>query len=977
MSDARSNTPILSLKGFKKAMAILPFLRPFFILRQAQDKLRTFVRWGILRQAQARGIFILFTAFIFLFNSIGGDLLLGESWAAKVMTGLTSVGPDNTGSPAPLKELNADTFMLPQELGYIQEISKAPNSSKTVVQIQDAHCNYFAQKQISQILNYLTSEYGVSAVNCEGGKDNYDLNVFTSIEEKDVRGKVSDFFVKEGVVNAAEFFAVNNPGRAKLWGVEDAGLYIKNLKVYRESLSYKDEAERDIKSISRVLNSLKERIYSPELLSFDNNYMKYKDNQITFKEYVSRLIAAADKNIIDVKSFPDIYLLGRTLREEENINFKRSDNEKDEVVDKLKKILSKRELEELMIKAGQMKTEHISQGEFYAYLAKKAKSIKLDMKNYPELERYIVYISVYSAIDRTKITKELGMLEDRIKESLYKNDTQRDLGALSKNIILEKNMFNISLTRDDYNYYKEHRASFNVVNFTRFIDAQGPLYKIQARLDGNIGLLDEYREKMEAFYECSLERDRAFVKNIKFTDNDRPNSIIITGGFHTQNLRELFKNENVSYISIMPKFTNPPGYESPYLKRLAGQSTALENVIDTAIPAALNLQVVNILSQLAPEVEGQAGIERFRLAVLIMTALERGNKFILKIRGGAIQGREQETEKFVTFAKAEGAEGIGYSQAPASSAGFNAELIKLGSGSFVYTVNAPPHAGQPSSTAPAPEAEAPRILPPVPGTPVAAATEEERLSEAAKTIIPEMAQSLRRGSPTYLLSPAVSDEDTAPEASNNRQAEQILGKQGQDIHAKNYPANGEDWAQDMAKLKYLLRNTLPDFVKDAQSNRFTRMAVRVISDNKGERIEEVRAAIKDMLMKNFNLNSAEAQTMITNQIRFVPINISNVRHVNASIDLFTDIGMMEIDRYLRGDYPGGELPAQLKDRFLALLKLSITNFNDIMKLVKTEEDIGGILDAIFKCNIILQIKPVDWKSVDRWKNAQKAILSSL
>jgi hypothetical protein len=54
------------------------------------------------------------------------------------------------------------------------------------------------------------------------------------------------------------------------------------------------------------------------------------------------------------------------------------------------------------------------------------------------------------------------------------------------------------------------------------------------------------------FYECSLERDKAFVKNIRFTDHTRPSSIIITGGFHTENLRELFKGEKVSYISIMP-----------------------------------------------------------------------------------------------------------------------------------------------------------------------------------------------------------------------------------------------------------------------------------------------------------------------------------------------------------------------------------------------------------------------------------------
>ncbi|MFN3077713.1 MAG: hypothetical protein ABT940_12715, partial [Alphaproteobacteria bacterium] len=52
--------------------------------------------------------------------------------------------------------------------------------------------------------------------------------------------------VKEGLVNGAEYYAVNNPGKVNLWGVEDEGLYLKNLKVYKESAGYKAKAEKYI-----------------------------------------------------------------------------------------------------------------------------------------------------------------------------------------------------------------------------------------------------------------------------------------------------------------------------------------------------------------------------------------------------------------------------------------------------------------------------------------------------------------------------------------------------------------------------------------------------------------------------------------------------------------------------------------------------------------------------------------------------------
>ena len=858
-------------------------------------------------------VFILSLVVIFLFNVLGGDLLIGEIWAVGLPEP-ANVGSEKSGGPTPLKDLSAGTFSLPRELGDIQEFVKVPDSTRTVIHIQDAHCNYAAQKSIAEILNYLTTEYGIYAINCEGGKGSYDMSVFTSIKEEIVRQKTSDFFVKEGVVNAAEYFAVNNPQKVKLWGVEDADLYIKNLKIYRDSLSHKDEVDRYIKSIIHILDNLKRRIYSDELLEFDVYYTRYKEDVIPFREYMAYLITAAQKKLIDIKSFSNIYILSQTLQEEDKINFRLANNEKDEVVDGLKRVLSRNELEELIKKAGQLKAERISQADFYAYLVKKTKSIKLDISAYSELRKYIIYISMYSAIDRTKITKEMDTLEDKIQETLCENDTQRELGILSKNIALTKNIFNISITRDDYAYYVEHAGAFAVSNYASFIDQKAPLYKIQAALDKNITNLDQYRESMEKFYEYSLERDKAFIKNIKFTDCDRPNSIIITGGFHTENLRELFKNEKISYVSIMPKFRNEKGYESPYMKRLAGQRTAFENVIDTAIPAILNLQVVNILSQLAPEVEEGEYLENFRLAVAIIAA---------KVRAQA--------------------------QSPAALA---------------------PPVIQPFATIGSVTKQPAEIARPAE---IAATIKiAEPIYASAKNIVPQIARTLRRASPTWDISPAVSEEDIAPTTSNNRTAEQILGKEGHEIHAKSYLAKG-DW---MKNLKDLLEKTLPGFVKDAQSNSRSRMAIRIMSDGEGLAVEDVRNFIREFLSRK-GYNPAGVDKIMEAQIRFVPIDIQNIRHLNVAIDLFTDIGMMEIDRYIQGDYVGEELPLELKERFLALLKLSITNFDDIMKFVKTEEDIKGILNAIFKVSVLLRIRPVDWKSVDEWKKAQDAILQAV
>ncbi|MFC1480531.1 hypothetical protein ACFL5Y_03695, partial [Candidatus Omnitrophota bacterium] len=177
-----------------------------------------------------------------------------------------------------------------------------------------------------------------------------------------------------------------------------------------------------------------------------------------------------------------------------------------------------------------------------------------------------------------------------------------------------QNLFNISLTRYDYEYYKKSKSSFGVRNYTSFIDKEAPLYKITAKLDENIDDLDHYRGQMAKFYECSFKRDKVFLKNIQYSDvipaeagiHNSKTTILITGGFHTENLSELFKKNNISYISIMPNFENGDGYESPYFKLLSGE----QNKIFAALSSSeSSLATFSPFSAGAGEINGVATSE--------------------------------------------------------------------------------------------------------------------------------------------------------------------------------------------------------------------------------------------------------------------------------------------------------------------------------------------------------------------------------
>lgn len=568
----------------------------------------------------------LVTLVAFLFNTTYFDV----AWAVGTPSELPGGGPDRAGSPGFIfKELNPDTFSLPEYLGHVKDswsaistprrdqlldkgLARGEYKSPVVIHIQDAHCNYYAQKKIAEIIEYLNKQYSVDTVNLEGGAKGYDLSIFTDIHDKNIRRRIADSFVKEGMVNGSEYFAINNPEKISLWGIEDTKLYLDNLNVYRESLKYKDEADKHLKTLTHVLNNIKIKIYSQELLELDARYSQYKSGSLEFKDYLNYLIQTAKAKAIDTKIFTNIRLLSRILGEEANIDFKKANNQRDDLIDKLSKKLSKKSLEELVLKTVEFRSEKISQKDFYAYLANKANLVGLELKGFHDLQKYIVYISMYNAVDKIKVMEEMEGVENAIKKVLYQNDKQKELNKLSKNLAILKNIFNITLTKDDYKYYIDNKESFVAANYASFIEKEVTLYKITAQLDNNITDLDHYRENISKFYEYSFKRDGVFLKNIKGlshpvyykVNGTVPNAaVIVTGGFHTESLCELFKKANISYISIMPTFKNSDGYECPYFKILSGEKNldireTLPFVLKSAlaIPDPLNPEMMSAMT---------------------------------------------------------------------------------------------------------------------------------------------------------------------------------------------------------------------------------------------------------------------------------------------------------------------------------------------------------------------------------------------
>lgn len=579
-------------------------------------------------------------AWSFLFNCIG----INNGWAADRAIVSTSPGAvSDVGGLPVMKELNPATFTLPKELGRINSswtpegyiASNARNGAMPVViHIQDAHCNYEAQKKIAGIIEYLNKEYGLNTLNMEGASKGFDLSVFTDIQDRQVRQKVADKFVREGLMNGAEYFAVNNPEKADLWGIEDTDLYLKNLKVYRDSLNYKDEADGHLKNLSQALSLLKTKIYSKELLEFDMKYSQYKADNIDFKEYLGYLAGKAKTSGVDVASLPNIFLLYQVLSEESEIDFKKANAERDELIDRLHKRLSINALQELVLRTVEFSANKTAQKDFYYYIVEKAKGARVDVDDLKELGKYISYIETYDRIDKTGTMAELNALEEKVRERLFATDEERRISVLSKDLALLKNIFNITITKDDYEYYRSKEDDFNVSNFISFMNRVAPLHGVSVSFDNGLSDLDRYRAEISEFYKYSFARDDAFLRNMKM----KRGTILVTGGFHTENLCSLFKKNNIAYISIMPEFRNVSGYKSPYFNVLAGGPDDTDRAI-TAVLGSFMLATPSILNALSDLANGSQAHLKIQIRVALAGVQIENKAGVLVYDGnGAFKG---------------------------------------------------------------------------------------------------------------------------------------------------------------------------------------------------------------------------------------------------------------------------------------------------------------------------------------------------
>lgn len=486
----------------------------------------------------------------------------------------------NSAWPAPI----ISELKIPIEYGIKKEdfiSTNANNSKPAIIYIQDAHCNYEAQKNMVQILDYLVKEHHLKLIMVEGGTGNVGLSFLREFADKKSREEVADKYLKQGKISGEEYLDITSDYDLELYGIEDEDSYDTHLAAFFKVDSLKEESLRYLGSVSNAVASLKSHIYSPELRELEEKKNNYEAKTLSLLDYCQYLKTIAEKKGLDSQDYSHISAFSETAFLEKEIDFKQAETERNAFIKELAGFLEENVLKELVNKSQDFKANKLTPQEYYAYL-KEISGQKLDLaKNYPHLNSYIRYLTVSKEVDAAELLKEVAGIEEKVKEACFITTDQRRLNETAKSVNILTQLLNLELIPEDYAYFKVNRSKFMTTAWVNFINENCAKYNLGASFSAS-PLIDDNLFKLNEFYQLGTDREGAFIKNInnKLNASKEKIAVLITGGFHTPGMAQFLKDSGYSYAVVTPAITQK-GDSNIYLSVLRGEGKAAEDeVID-------------------------------------------------------------------------------------------------------------------------------------------------------------------------------------------------------------------------------------------------------------------------------------------------------------------------------------------------------------------------------------------------------------
>jgi radical SAM protein with 4Fe4S-binding SPASM domain len=558
-----------------------------------------------------------------------------------------------------------DEYIIPSSCGRITD-AKIYDGRRIIVNIQDLHCNPEVQRNIAGILESLDRKYGLKNVYVEGGYGDVDTSWLCDVKDNSIRRKIAESLVDQGRFTGSEYYSVisNRPHLIK--GLEDETLHKANIVRLGRIIERKNFFEREIGKMDRELAFMQVKYCTSRTRKLNKLIEEHRSGNLPTEKYyifLAKYAEAISNNpvkynallIPHMEDYPNMRTYMKLMQTGKHLNYKRISRQMQGFVAILKEKLPYQTYRALFETAGNMsRTSELPWT--IAGIAQTPAMKAQYQATFPDLYTYFGYLEMNRELNSTKLLEEERRLVEAVRVGLAGDVSELEVSFLAEFNGYFKDYLLNRITADDYQYFTRKFGKFQSV-WSKY--AFNSAFRNIAH---DFDLLDE-------FYKTNCSRNDSFLRHIDLADvvgSERPAgsradsftgslkqadmTVLVTGGFHTEGLKRLLSDKNISCITITPNVTRDTSASARIYATLAEQQFRLFSSQTLALAlVSAGAKVVSIdPGRIAVEIQGEH----------IDIATDRTNEFsierILKqieersenIGGQIKEGREQAIRVF-------------------------------------------------------------------------------------------------------------------------------------------------------------------------------------------------------------------------------------------------------------------------------------------------------------------------------------------
>lgn len=452
---------------------------------------------------------------------------------------------------------------IPAHLGTLEEayFPGNQNNAPLVIHIQTAHGSPEASLKIRDIIRHVTKEYGAGLILAEGASEPLEPKLLRFSADKAKNEKIIETLTSEGELTGVDLSLLEEGTEAV--GIEGASLYRDSYEAYKKVISRREDSAAYIESLKLSLDKEASKVFSPPLRALVQEWFQFENGSrdltatLSFLRRRAKTTLRTDfENPYSQFEWPQLtrLVIVQELEKRLDANTLAEERKKLSAWIEGKKIQST--LDALLDAPEKTSSPRLCIEKFL----EDAYPLGFMPEKYPAVLRRASYEVLKSEIDIQPLISEFNALFERLFENEAGED-EKELISKYDGIILLDKLLRLELTPFDRD-------------------------KLAPSLPQNAdGFESSLKETALGFYHLMELREEAFAENVAaaMKKSQRRIAVLVTGGYHAEGMKRLFKDNGIGFASVRPLVTGE--IDGKIYRKVMTGSSQLEQTLLTHPPA--------------------------------------------------------------------------------------------------------------------------------------------------------------------------------------------------------------------------------------------------------------------------------------------------------------------------------------------------------------------------------------------------------